>query len=311
MRVKVLGSAAGGGFPQWNCACTNCRRLRSGTLTGFARTQTELAWSSAPYQWSLLNASPDLRTQIESTPDLWPRDGGRESPIRDVVLPGAELDQVLGLLLLREFHSFRVHATPSVRKILSEDNSLFGVLARFAGQVCWQDIPLDRPFSAGGARLQALHLPGSFPGFVSASRQKELNPQDAVIGLLISPDSRAHAGADFDERALAFLPGVGSVSDTLLETLQNCDILLFDGTFWSDDEPLGIPGITRTARQMGHLPLSGPGGSLELFANLRRPRKIYIHINNTNPILDEESRQYRMVRDAGWEVARDGMELTL
>jgi pyrroloquinoline quinone biosynthesis protein B len=311
MRVKILGSAAGGGFPQWNCACTNCGRFRDGIFLGTSRTQTQLAWSAVPGHWSLLNASPDLRTQIESTSDLWPRDGGRDSPIRDVVLPSAELDQVLGLLLLREFHSFRVYATPSVRKILTEDNSLFGVLARFTDQVCWQDILLDRPFSVGGARLEALTLPGSFPGFVSASRQAELNPQDAVIGLLISPDSRANSGADSNQRMLAFLPGVACVSDTLLGTLQNCDILLFDGTFWSDDEPLRIPGITRTARQMGHLPLSGPGGSLERLVSLRRPRKIFIHINNTNPILDEESREYRMVREAGWEVAHDGMELTL
>ena len=285
--------------------------MRDGSLPGSSRTQTQLAWSTAPGQWSLVNASPDLRIQIESTSELWPRDGGRESPIRDVVVPSAEVDQVLGLLLLREFHSFRVHATPSVRKILTGDNSLFGVLARFSGQVCWQDILLDRAFSVGGASLEALTLPGSFPGFVSASRQAELNPQDAVIGLLISPNSRADSGVNSNQRALAFLPGVAWVSDTLLGTLENCDILLFDGTFWSDDEPLGIPGITRTARQMGHLPLSGPGGSLELFATLRRPRKIFIHINNTNPILDEESREYRMVREAGWEVAHDGMELTL
>jgi pyrroloquinoline quinone biosynthesis protein B len=311
MRVKILGSAAGGGFPQWNCACPNCHRMRDGSLPGSSRTQTQLASSTAPGQWSLVNASPDLRVQIESMSELWPRDGGRESPIRDVILPSAELDQVLGLLLLREFHSFRVYATPSVRKILTEDNSLFGVLARFSGQVCWQDILLDRPFSVGGARLEALTLPGSFPGFVSASRQSELNPHDAVIGLLMSPDSRADSGMNSNERTLAFLPGVACVSDTLLGTLENCDILLFDGTFWSDDEPLRIPGITRTARQMGHLPLSGRGGSLELFATLRRPRKIFIHINNTNPILDEESREYRTVREAGWEVAHDGLELAL
>jgi pyrroloquinoline quinone biosynthesis protein B len=216
------------------------------------------------------------------------------------------LDQVLGLLLLREFHRFRVHATASVQKILTEDNSLFEVLARFPEQVCWQDIPLDRPFSVGGARLEALPLPGSFPGFVSKSRQAELNPADAVIGLSISPESGAASSG-----TLAFLPGVGSVSDALLERLQNCDILLFDGTFWSDDEPLRIPGITRTARQMGHLPLSGPGGSLERLAALHRSRKILIHINNTNPILDEKSREYRMVGKAGWEVAHDGMEMTL
>jgi pyrroloquinoline quinone biosynthesis protein B len=220
-----------------------------------------------------------------------------------VILTGAEVDQTLGLLLLREFHSFRVHATASVRRILTEDNSLFGVLARFAGQVCWSDIPLDQPFSAGGARLEVLPLPGSFPGFVSASRLAELDAADAVTGLLLSPE----AGGG----TLAFLPGVGCVSDSLLERLQDCDVVLFDGTFWSDEEPSRIPGIHRTARQMGHLPVSGAGGSLERLAALRRPRKIFIHINNTNPILDEDGAEYRTVRESGWEIARDGMEMTL
>ena len=303
MQVKILGSAAGGGFPQWNCSCVNCRRVRDGTILGTSRTQAQLACSTAPDHWVLLNASPDLRVQIEATPELWARADTRDSPIRDVILPGAEVDQALGLLLLREFHAFRVHATPSVRKILIEDNSVFGVLARFPGQVCWQDILLDRPFYAGGARLEVLPLPGPFPGFVSARRSAELNPTDAVIGFLISPQSGGGA--------LAFLPGVPCVSGALLERLQSCDVVLFDGTFWSDDEPLRIPGVSRTARQMGHLPLSGPGGSLECFAALQRPRKIFIHINHTNPILDEQSMEHGMVYEAGWEVARDGMEMTL
>jgi pyrroloquinoline quinone biosynthesis protein B len=303
MRLRILGSAAGGGFPQWNCSCPNCRRLREGNFAGAARTQAQVAWAAAPGQWTLLNASPDLHAQIEATPELWPQGGARNSPIRDVIVPSAEVDQTLGLLLLREFHSFRVHATASVRKILTEDNSLFGVLARFAGQVCWHDIPLDQPFCAGGARLEALPLPGSFPGFVSASRVAQSNPADAVIGLLISPESGGGT--------LAFLPGVGSVSEVLLERLQACDVMLFDGTFWNDDEPSRIPGVTRSARQMGHLPIAGPGGSLERLATLRRPRKILIHINNTNPILDEASVEHRMVRESGWEVAWDGMEMTL
>lgn len=303
MRVKILGSAAGGGFPQWNCSCANCHRLRKGSFKGTARTQAQLAWTSAPDQWTLLNASPDLRFQIEATRELWPREGMRHSPIRHVIVPSGEVDQTLGLLMLREFHSFCIHTTSSIRRILTEDNSIFGVLARFAGQVCWNDIPLDQPFCAGGARLEVLSLSGSFPGFVSPSRLAELNPAEAVIGLLISPE----AGGG----TLAFLPGAADVSDALLERLQTCDVVLFDGTFWSDEEPSHIPGVTRTARQMGHLPVSGSGGSLERLAALRRARKIYIHINNTNPILDEESREHRMVRDAGWEVAWDGMEMTL
>src|ERR1700683_4972828 len=161
MRLKVLGSAAGGGFPQWNCACPNCSRARQGKFRGTPRTQAQLAWSVTPGEWTLLNASLDLRVQIEATPELWPQSsgketGGRHSPIRDVVLTGAEGDQALGLLLLREFHCFRIHATASVRKILTEDNSVFGVLARFPGQAVWNDLPLNGPTSAGGARLEAL-----------------------------------------------------------------------------------------------------------------------------------------------------------
>jgi pyrroloquinoline quinone biosynthesis protein B len=303
MRIKILGSAAGGAFPQWNCSCPNCRRVREGEFRGAPRTQTQLAWNGDSDRWTLLNASPDLRVQIERTVDLWPRKGTRDSPISDVIVPSADLDQTLGLLLLREFHSFRVYATSSVRRILTEDNSVFCVLARFAGQVCWHDIPLDQPFCAGGARLEVLPLLGSFPDFVGARRREELNPADAVIGLLISPES---AGG-----TVAFLPGAACVSDALLERLEASDIILFDGTFWSDDEPSHIPGVSRTARQMGHLPISGSGGSLERLAVLRRPRRIFIHVNNTNPILDEESMEHRIVRESGWEVASDGLELTV
>jgi len=305
MRVKVLGSAAGGGFPQWNCACPNCRRVREGKFSGTPRTQAQLAWSGTTGNWTLLNASPDLRVQIDATPELWPShaNGARHSPIRDLILTGAEVDQALGLLLLREFHRFRVHATASVRKILTEDNSIFGVLARFAGQVEWHDLPLDQPFSAGGALLEVVPSTAGFPGFVSATRSAQLNPAEAAIGLLISPESGGST--------LAFLPGAGCVSDALLERLETCDILLFDGTFWSDDEPSRIPGITRSARQMGHLPISGTGGSLDRLSGLQRPRKIFIHINNTNPILDDESPERRIANDSGWEVAWDGMEITL
>lgn len=313
MRLKVLGSAAGGGFPQWNCACPNCQRLRDGRFPGVARTQTQLAWQSESGHWTLLNASPDLRAQIEATPELWPQGANRHSPITDVILTGAEVDQAIGLLLLREFHSFRVHATRSVRRILTEDNSIFGVLRRFAGQACWQDIPLDAPFSAGGARLEALSLAGSFPGFIGGARSADCDPAEAVIGLWITPEPGGAVAAVSSPpgKTLAFLPGVGSISDSLVERLRQCDVLLFDGTFWSDEEPARIPDLGRTASEMGHVPISGPGGSLASLARLDRPRKIFIHINNTNPVLDEESAAYRAVREAGWEVARDGMEIRL
>jgi len=302
MQLKILGSAAGGGFPQWNCACPNCQCVRAGNSSFKARTQAQLAWSTTPGEWTLLNASPDLRPQIEATPEMWPQEGPRHSPIRDVILTGAEVDQALGLLLLREFQSFRVHATTSIRRILSEDNSLFGVLARYPGQVCWSDLSLEQPSWIGGAQVEVVPMSASFPGFVSAARRGELNPAEAAIGVIVSDD----CGGSF-----AFLPGIGSVPDVLLERLRACDLILFDGTFWSNEEPSRIPGITRTARQMGHLPISGPGGSMERFASFHRPRKMFIHINNTNPILDEASEEHRMVRESGWEVASDGMEMTL
>jgi pyrroloquinoline quinone biosynthesis protein B len=303
MQVRILGSAAGGGFPQWNCSCHNCGRLREGRFAGAARTQAQLAWSGVPGEWTLVNASPDLRQQIEATPELWPEGDGRHSPISDVILTGAEVDQALGLLLIREFHSFRIHATAAVRKILTEDNSLFGVLARFPGQTTWLDVPLDRPFSVGGACVEAVPIGGSFPGFVGKMRVAESRSAEAAIGLLVTPE----AGGG----TLAFLPGVGSVSDALMDRLEACDAILFDGTFWSDDEPERISGLGRRATQMGHMPISGSCGSLERLGVLRHPRRIYIHINNTNPILDEESMEHRMVRDSGWEIAQDGMEITL
>jgi len=303
MQVRVLGSAAGGGLPQWNCSCRNCSRARKGDSSVKRRTQAQVAWTAISGQWTLLNASPDLRAQIEEAPELWPRGEGRHSPITDIILTGAEVDQILGLLLLREFHSYRVHATAAVHRILMEDNSVFGVLARITEQVRWHDIPVDDAFTAGGARVEALPLAGRFPRFVSASRVSELNPAEAALGFLVSTESGGGA--------LAFLLNSGPVSDALLERLQDYDVVFFDGTFWTDEEPLRIPGVNRSARQMGHLPISGAGGSLERFNRLGRQRKIYIHINNTNPILDEESPENRIVRESGWEVAWDGMEIAL
>ena len=303
MQIRVLGGGAGGGFPQWNCFCPNCRRLRAGKFAGTPRTQAQIALSAVPGEWTLLNASPDLRAQIEATPELWPQHGERHSPISAVILTGAEVDQVAGLLTLREFHPFGVYATAAIRKILVEDNNLFRVLSRVANQVSWHDISPGQSFCASGVRFEPLPLPGKFPTFASESRLAESNPAEATIGLMVSPESGGGT--------VAFLPGIGFISDALLDRLAACDVVFLDGTFWNDYEPLRIPGITRTARQMGHLPVSGAGGSIERLAALNRPRKVYIHINNTNPILDEESAEYRAVVKAGWEVAWDGMEMTL
>jgi len=303
MRVKVLGSAAGGGFPQWNCACRNCSRLRRGAFNGRPRSQAQVSISSGG-NWVLLNASPDIRLQIESAPELHPTGGPRHSPISSVILTSADLDQVLGLLLLREFQSFRIYATASIRRILTEHNSMFGVLGRELAQVCWHDVVPGRQLEIEpGIWIDPIATAHRYPEYVSPQMQAFLKPEEAVLGLLISAGNGGSR--------LAYLPALACVPDDWLDWLDGCEVLLFDGTFWTDDELSAVLRRDRSARQMGHIPVSGPDGSLETLARLKRPRKIFFHINNTNPMLDEDGPEYRAVRDAGWELAWDGMELEL
>lgn len=313
MLLKTLGSAAGGGFPQWNCACRNCNGVRAGTLASKARTQAQVAVSSAGNTWFLLGASPDLRWQIESTPALHPdpllaRNGTRRSPIAGAVLSSADLDHVLGLLLLRELQPLRVYATASIRRILQEDNSAFRMLNRVEPQVEWTDFrpsesfPLRSPRREdSGLHVEALSLGERYPAFVSPQRSTELVPGEASLGLIISGGSKS-AG---------YFPAVPRIDDALLERLDTLDLLFFDGTFWSDDELIREQGSTQTALQMGHVPVSSSSGGLARLAALRKPRRIFMHINNTNPMLDEAGPEYRQVREAGWEIAEDGWQFEL
>jgi len=312
MQVKILGSAAGGGFPQWNCACPNCRALRAGTFHGKARTQTQVAISPDSGLWFLLGASPDLRAQIESTSELQPQaaDGAtRHSPICGAVLLNADIDHVLGLLLMRELQPLNVYATISARRILSEDNSMFAMLRRVEGQLQWNDIALNKTFSLiaparedSGLHCRALSLGKHFPAYVSTKRQQELSLHEASLGLIIESPTR---------KRLAYMPAVPQIDDMVLKEAESADVLLFDGTFWSDDELIRIQGSGQTAEEMGHVAVSSPTGSLTRLAQLKRPRKIYVHINNTNPMLNEAGPEYRAVRDAGWEIAEDGWQFDL
>ena len=309
MRVKILGTAAGGGFPQWNCACANCRALREGTLLGKARTQTQVAITQDNRSWFLLGASPDLRAQIESSPELCPRDGIRQSPIVGAVLANPDLDHVLGLLLLRELQPLRIHATASIRGILTEDNSMFAMLHRVANQALWTDFVPALPFPLSGPkgedsglRCRALSLGAHYPAYVAKARQSVLAAGEVSLGLVIESPSGSR---------VAFMPAVPQIDDALLKEFDSVDVLLFDGTFWSDDELVRIQGSRQTARQMGHIPVSSPDGSLSKLAGLRHPRKIYLHINNTNPMLNEAAPEYQKVREAGWEIAEDGWQVDL
>jgi pyrroloquinoline quinone biosynthesis protein B len=306
MKVKILGSAAGGAFPQWNCACANCSAVRAGTFHGKPRTQTQVAITEDRRSWFLLGASPDLRAQIEATPELHPREGLRRSPIAGAVLANADLDHVLGLLLLRELQPLRIHATPSVRRILQEDNSMFGMLKRIPNQTAWTDVEPGKQFHLcnaqgedSGLRCQTWPLGVHYPAYVTAQRQAQLTHGEASLGFILEPPSGSR---------LAYMPAVPELDDALLQQLDACDVLLFDGTFWSDDELIRVQGSGQTARQMGHIPVESV---LTRLAGVRRPRKIFLHINNTNPMLDEGSPQYRQVRGAGWEVAEDGWQFDL
>jgi len=307
MHIKILGSAAGGGFPQWNCNCRNCESLRAGTFAGKSRTQTEVAISSDDCAWFLLNASPDLRLQIEATPALHPRNAGRDSPISSVLLTSGDIDQVAGLLSLRELQPFRIYCTPSIRRILQEDNSMFAMLNRVPDQVSWIDISCDGRFSLHGERgvgvdCDVFSLGDRFPAYVSHERIASLKSEEALLGAILTSSSG---------KRLAYMPAVPDIDDSLLRRLDEADLLLFDGTFWSDDELIRVQGGGSTAREMGHVPISGAEGSLRKLAGLRGPRKVLVHVNNTNPVLDESGPEYAEVRAAGWEVAEGGWSFDL
>jgi len=309
MLIEILGSAAGGGFPQWNCNCANCRSLRDGSFPGKPRSQTQVAVSDDAERWLLLNASPDLRQQIESTPSLHPRTAKRSSPIAAVLLTSADLDQVTGLLSLRELHPFRVYCTPSLRHILREQNNIFGMLNRVSSLVEWTTITQPQNFLVTdvsgnplGLCCEVFSIGSRYPVYVSQEHGRNLVPEEASLGAII----QSSAG-----KRLAYLPAVPAIDGALLQRIETTDLLLVDGTFWSDDELIRVQGSGSPAREMGHIPVSGKDGSLEKLRRVQRPRKIFIHLNNTNPMLNQSSPEYREIRAAGWEVAEDGWRLEL
>ena len=310
MRVSVLGSAAGGGFPQWNCACPNCSRFRAGRLQSQARSQAQVVVCSDPAECYLLNASPDLRTQILSTPLLAPQQPPRHTPIAGILLTSADVDSVAGLLHLREFQPLRIHATPSVRRIITEENPIFRVLERSNPPVIWQDVPVNAWFPLGTAnsasgkppvRCRMVPLGDTYPDYVSENLRRSLPPGEAVIGLVLAQGSKQ----------IFYAPALPGRSDDWKDWARSSALCLLDGTFWCENELISAGVGSKTAREIGHIPLSEAGGLLEEFGSTKRGRWVLIHINNTNPILDEESSEHREVRDAGWEIAYDGMEFEL
>jgi pyrroloquinoline quinone biosynthesis protein B len=310
MRVKVLGSAAGGGFPQWNCVCSNCSGLRNGAVKACPRTQAQVAVSPDSSHWFLLNASPDLRQQILATPELSVTSSSAGSPISTVLLTSADVDCIMGLLHLREFHPLRIFSTLSVRRIITEENSLFRVLMRSNPPVQWDPLPLDRiiplaPPSSPGAKdglfCKAVSLSGSFPDYARDSPKSSFPMEEAVIGLQLVQK----------EKRLFYAPSVPSLGENSQRSVDESDLALLDGTFWKDNELIEAKRSRKTARDMGHIPLWGDRGMLKWPFRLGKTKRVFVHINNTNPILNEESAEHRAVREAGWEIAYDGMEFNL
>lgn len=294
MKAVVLGSAAGGGFPQWNCRCANCALAWAGDPRASWRTQSSLALVDRD-EAILVNASPDIGQQLRATPALWPQ-SARHSPIAKVVLTSAEIDHVAGLLSLRERHAFQIWALDPVRAAIA-DNPMLQPL-----QADWAALRSDASIPAGDETEMTLFpVPGKAPLYLETPEPETGSEDGETAGLVVSRRGTR----------LLYIPGCATLSDGVRVQAERADIVLFDGTLFEDDEMIRSGLGEKTGRRMGHMPMTGPGGSLDWLAALPSSRKIYTHINNTNPVLIEGSRERRLVESAGVEIARDGMEIPL
>jgi pyrroloquinoline quinone biosynthesis protein B len=304
MRVIILGSAAGGGVPQWNCGCPNCTDARNG---GGSRTQSSVAVSADLQRWILLNASPDLRTQLAAHRALWPT-SPRGTPVRAVILTDGEIDHTLGLLLMRESATtLPVYAPAGVTALLAEQWPLYPVLSAYAG--------VEPRALEDGRAIALKDLAGAPLGIsCSATAVARRPPRYARAAPAATFDVGLRLTDERTGGTLAYVPTAGALDETVRRVASDADLLLFDGTFWSDDELRAAGGgvdVTPTAREMGHLPVGGPGGSLELLPQMSAKRTVLVHINNTNPILCRSSAERARVEAAGIVVGEDAMEFEL
>ncbi|MEN8260116.1 MAG: pyrroloquinoline quinone biosynthesis protein PqqB [Pseudomonadota bacterium] len=303
MKIRVLGSGAGGGFPQWNCNCHNCRRLRNNEMRARPRTQSSIAVSSDNESWLLFNASPDIRAQLEAFPAIQPKKGVRDTGIKAILLIDSQIDHTTGLLMLREGNPLDIYCTEMVRQDLSTGFPLFSMLEHYC-KVNHHAIPLDGSgFAISGIddlRFYTHSLKSKAPPY-SPHRH---DPHDGDnIGVTIEQISTG--------KKVYYAPGLGEIEPHVLAAMQSADCLLVDGTFWRHDEMSRAGICEKMALEMGHLPQSGQGGMMEVLDGIQKPRKILIHINNTNPILDEDSPERKTLETAGIEVSYDGMEIDL
>ncbi|MGH8659406.1 MAG: pyrroloquinoline quinone biosynthesis protein PqqB [Gammaproteobacteria bacterium] len=309
MKIRVLGSAAGGGYPQWNCNHPNSRRARGGDSAASPRTQSSLAVSANEREWVLFNASPDLRQQINQHPILHPKQGLRDSPIKAVVLTNADVDHVAGLLSLRESQPLRIYATQRVLQVL-QANSIFNVLN--PEYVRREAMALEKPvtiLAPAGTDTGIRVVPFSVPGKVALWLE---NPDQGPGFGTIKEDTIALEVRDrLDEIQFFYVPGCAKMTPELRERLRGASLVFFDGTLWRDDEMI-VSGVgIKTGKRMGHMSVSGDEGTLAEFKDLDVARKVFIHINTTNPILLEDSEERALATAAGWEVSWDGMDIEI
>lgn len=304
MHIHVMGSGAGGGFPQWNCNCLNCKGVRDGTVNASRRTQSSIAISADGVDWILFNASPDIKKQMDDFPTLQPAREVRDTAIKAILITDAQIDHVTGLLTLREHNKpWDIYCTEAVHGDLTTGFPIFNILGHFRG-INWHEIKTNlEPFTipaAPGLRFTAVPLKSEAPPY-SPHRHNTV-PGDNV-GIRIE-DSRTG-------KNVFYAPGLGVVEDHVLEFMRNADVVLVDGTVWTDDE-MSKEGISnKRAQEMGHINQSEEGGTISFLNSMERPRKILIHINNTNPILNEASQEHHILCQAGIELAYDGMDIEL
>ena len=303
MKVRVLGSGAGGGFPQWNCNCHNCHRIRHNTMNGNARSQSSIAVSTDNKNWLLINTSPDIRSQLEAFPAIQPKVGIRDTGIKAILLIDSQIDHTTGMLMLREGKPLEVYCTEMVKQDLTTGFPLFTMLKDYC-TVNHHAVPVDGSSFTIPAiedlRFYTQALKSKAPPY---SPHRHDPHEGDNIGLIIEQISTG--------KKVFYSPGLGEIEPHVMTAMQEVDCLLVDGTFWTDDEMCTQNISHKKAREIGHLPQSGPGGMIEVLNSVAKARKILIHINNTNPILDDDSEQRKILDAAGIEVAYDGLEIDL
>lgn len=294
-RARILGAAAGGGLPQWNCGCENCRLARAGEIP--SQTQSSLAVSADGENWAILNASPDIRAQLAATPELHPT-GLREMPLRSVLLTNGDIDHVAGLLTLREMQPFTLFATAGIHEVLAE-NPIFSALN--PSVVTRANVELEAPAEiVPGLTATLFAVPGKVPLYMEGETVETELVGEQTVGVELKTATET----------VFYIPGCALLNDALRQRLHGAALVFFDGTLWRDDEMVRAGLGQKTGKRMGHISMSGEGGSIAAFAGLEIGRKVFVHMNNTNPVLRPDAPERAKAEAAGWIIGQDGLELT-